>query len=236
MKPQFFHLILLLVCSLIHNVLLTLPESESINRSKVLQYFEHRVDNEPAFMDESTGHLRYLVFAPRVIRPDTILRVFVHVIHASQPIRVQASLRTVGGGEGSAPSDPLQESDAGMLLDRSVNLLGSPSTGKLLIPLPSHLPPARYSLLLLGDPPDRRGGSLFRHLCPLEYSEKFLTVLIQTNKLVYNVKQMIRIRVVLLDLRQLPWDQPIDIWLLDSRGIIMKRWISLYPFQGECRL
>jgi hypothetical protein len=192
-----------------------------------------RVDNEPFFLDDTNDRIRYLLFAPRLIRPDTVLRVFIHLLRSTHPIRVQASLRTVSAASGTVSVDPLQESDAGMLFDRSVTLLEWPTVGRLLIPLPVHLQPARYSLLLLGDPPDRSGGSLFRHVIPLEYSERFLTILIQTNQLVYNVRQVIRVRIVLLDLRQLPWDEPVDVWLLDSRGIIMKRWVSIYPFQGD---
>lgn len=206
---------------------------QSYNTSFHVGLFEHQIDNDAAFVDSHDDRIRYLLFAPRQIRPDTILRVFFHLLRSTHPVRVQASLRTVNSAAGTFSVDPLQESDAGMLFDRSVTLLEWPRVGSLLIPLPVHLPPARYSLLLLGDPPDRNGGSLFRHVVPLDYSERFLTILIQTNQLVYNVRQTIRARIVLLDLRQQPWDQPIDVWLIDSREIIMKRWVSVYPFQGS---
>lgn len=59
----------------------------------------------------------------------------------------------------------------------------------LIRKVPTQLPKGEYKIRIEGDIGESRGGSIFASETPLRFSEKFLSILIQTNRHVYNGEQ-----------------------------------------------
>lgn len=55
--------------------------------------------------------------------------------------------------------------------------------------MPTQLPPGEYKIRIEGDVGEGRGGSIFSSETQLSFSEKFLSILIQTNRHIYNGEQ-----------------------------------------------
>ncbi|CAG0898634.1 unnamed protein product [Cyprideis torosa] len=96
----------------------------------------------------------------------------------------------------------------------------------LLMKVPPSNRGSRFSLRIEGNSPGTVGGTLFEGEKLLEYSPQFMTILIHINKPVYNGGQTVYIRVVLLSMANKPFDQPIDIYIVEPRGFIVHRWPS----------
>ncbi|GFT53743.1 CD109 antigen [Nephila pilipes] len=105
-----------------------------------------------------------------------------------------------------------------------------------LILVPFNAIPGAYRLKVEGNHEGDLGGSEFSNETIVGFSERFLTILIQTNQLVYNIEQMMYIRIVLLTTELKPFTEPIDVYIVDSRGVTMKRWVSVYPLLGIVNL
>ncbi|RWS22815.1 CD109 antigen-like protein, partial [Leptotrombidium deliense] len=80
--------------------------------------------------------------------------------------------------------------------------------------VPLNARPGNYYLQVEGNANGVLGGTGFVNKALVNYESKFLTILIQTNKLVYNLMQSIKIRVILLNTQMKPYVDPIDIYLL----------------------
>ncbi|KFM71459.1 CD109 antigen, partial [Stegodyphus mimosarum] len=102
--------------------------------------------------------------------------------------------------------------------------------------VPFNAIPGAYRLKVEGHVEGELGGSRFSNETEVGFSERFLTILIQTNQLVYNLEQMMYIRIVLLTTELKPFTEPIDVYLVDSRSFVMKRWVSVYPYLGIVNL
>ena len=71
-----------------------------------------------------------------------------------------------------------------------------------------------------------RGGIDFEHEHELEFSPKFLSVFISTNKVVYNGGHIARIRAVFLTTSMKPYNGIVRLFVLDPEGYIMRKWDS----------
>jgi CD109 antigen len=72
----------------------------------------------------------------------------------------------------------------------------------------------------------KAGGIVFEHDRPLEFSRKFLSILISTNKVIYNAEHLIRIRVLMLTTSLRPYEGIADLFLIDPDGFIIRKWNS----------
>ncbi|KAB7501149.1 Antigen, partial [Armadillidium nasatum] len=77
---------------------------------------------------------------------------------------------------------------------------------------------------------------LFKNTTSLIFSPNFLTILIQTSRPVYKNKQTVRFRAVMLTRELKPYEEPVNIFVLDPRGLIMRRWPSRPPGDGVINL
>ncbi|XP_013794547.1 CD109 antigen-like [Limulus polyphemus] len=158
---------------------------------------------------------RYIALASKYVRPGQIYRVAVTILSSPLPLVVRASLHR-DNEELAADSTKMT----------------SGFTNMLMMEVPFRAEPGRYTLRVEGKVKEALGGTGFINETEVEYSQRFLTILIQTNKLVYNLRQQIYIRVILLTTQLKPYTDPVDIYLVDSQGIVMKRWVSIYPYSG----
>ncbi|KAK8743670.1 hypothetical protein OTU49_001200, partial [Cherax quadricarinatus] len=78
--------------------------------------------------------------------------------------------------------------------------------------------------------------SLFKRAVNLNFQAKFLTILIQPSRPVYNAGQTVRFRAILLTRDLKPYDEPVDVFVLDPRGRKMRRWPSHQTGHGVINL
>ncbi|KAF8776800.1 CD109 antigen like protein [Argiope bruennichi] len=180
------------------------------------------VENEYYYASDRNSILetpKYLVLASNTVRPGQVYRVCVSILESSTPLVVRASLHRDGEQVVGATemADPHQVTT-------------------LLMQVPFNAIPGAYRLKIEGHREGNLGGSEFTNETLVGFSERFLTILIQTNQLVYNMEQMMYIRIVLLTTELKPFTEPIDIYIVDSRGVTMKRWVSVYPLLGIVNL
>lgn len=162
---------------------------------------------------------RYLMLAPRVVRPNQVYRVTVTLLSASAAHTVRASLQREAEEVASAKE-----------------LVASGQTAVLLMKVPQNAKPGKYKMRVEGNINGVLGGTGFMQEQDVEFQAQFLTILIQTNQFVYNFEQSIKARIVLLTTELKPYAEPVDVYLTDSRGIVMKRWLSQYPYLGFIKI
>ncbi|KAF2360648.1 Alpha-macroglobulin receptor-binding [Trinorchestia longiramus] len=80
------------------------------------------------------------------------------------------------------------------------------------------------------------GNLVFSQVANLTYSPNFLTILIQPSRPVYNAGQTVRFRAILLTRDLKPYDEPVDVFVLDPNGRIMRRWPSIQTGHGVVTL
>ncbi|XP_028967183.1 CD109 antigen [Galendromus occidentalis] len=189
---------------------MTLWQRERDNR-----YSFNSLDESGNVTGPSNDQVKFLVLASNTVRPGQIFRVHVHLIKSPYALVIRSSLSCDGAEVAAA----LEELDAGM---STVMLLQVPESSKS----------GRYIFRAQGNTGGALGGTAFWEEREIYFRPQFLTILIQTSQLVYNIEQKIGARIVLLTTELKPYEDPIDVYLLDSRGIIMKRWTSRYPYLG----
>ncbi|XP_043245415.1 CD109 antigen-like [Amphibalanus amphitrite] len=151
----------------------------------------------------------YLVLAPSIVRPGTVYRVMVNILRARQPVDTRAALLR----------DGVQISSAAARLQA-----GYPHT--LLLKVPTTSVEGNYQLRVEGNYPDTVGGTLFLNETSVHFSTRFLTILIQTSRPVYNGDQRVCFRAIMLTHRLRPFDEPVDAYVLDPDGYVMRWWPS----------
>lgn len=162
---------------------------------------------------------KYLVLASKVVRPNQVYRVSVTLLSAASSHTVRASLQR-GSEEVASARD----------------LLSSGETAVLLMKVPQSAKPGKYKFRVEGNVNGVLGGTGFMQEREVEFQPQFLTILIQTNQFVFNYDQSIKARIVLLTTELKPYTQPVDVYLTDSRGMVMKRWVSQYPYLGFVKI
>ncbi|XP_037085415.1 CD109 antigen-like, partial [Pollicipes pollicipes] len=161
---------------------------------------------------------RYLVLASRLVRPGTIFRVLAVLLGSSGPLHLD-TLQYPLDVRASVSRD-------GVEIASSMKTMGRGDIQIMMMKIPSTSTQGSYRLRLEGDHEGSVGGSVFVNETRLEFAQRFLTVLIQTSRPIYNFGQTVQFRVVMLRTDLKPFDDPIDVYVLDSDGYIMRRWPS----------
>ncbi|XP_071531816.1 CD109 antigen-like [Panulirus ornatus] len=158
----------------------------------------------------------YIIVAPRLARPSTVYRVVVGVLSGSSPVDVRAQMSSWAGSLTAAQAT-----------------VSPGTTQELLIQVPYTHGVKAYTLLVEG----RRDHSLvFRNSTQVLASPSFLSILIHLSRPCYTGNQEVGVRVVLLTTELKPYGEPIDGYILDPQGIIVKRWVSRTPHVGVVSL
>ncbi|KAH7983281.1 hypothetical protein HPB52_010606 [Rhipicephalus sanguineus] len=143
---------------------------------------------------------RYLVLAPRVVRPNQVYRVTVTLLSANAAHTVRASLQRESEEVASAKE-----------------LVASGETA-----IPQNAKPGKYQMRVEGNVNGVLGGTGFLQEQDVEFQAQFLTILIQTNQFVYNFEQSIKARIVLLTTELKPYAEPVDVYLTVSYEITVQ--------------
>ncbi|XP_068231654.1 CD109 antigen-like [Palaemon carinicauda] len=159
---------------------------------------------------------RWLIVGGREVSPDSIYRVAVEALRTDEPLLVKAAL--VHDGEQVASG--------------KVRLLPG-QLSEILLKVPDTSVDGQWQLRVEG----HEGiGKLFRKVANLNFYPKFLTILIQPSRPVYNSGQTVRFRAILLTRELKPYDGPVDVFVLDPRGRKMRRWPSHQTGHGVIHL
>ncbi|XP_050698378.1 CD109 antigen-like isoform X1 [Eriocheir sinensis] len=178
-----------------------IPYGQNIRWKNVL-YNEVRMRNR-------YNHPTHVIVAPRILRPDALYRCIVSILYLDHPVDVRALLRKDGVEISSARKEVIK---------------GYPET--LLLQIPRTSEGGDYRLRIEGNVPGTIGGTIFSNDTQLFFSTRFLTILIQTNRPVYTGEQTVRFRIILLTTDLKPFDDPVDVYILDPDGYVMRRWPS----------
>ncbi|XP_043206412.1 CD109 antigen-like [Amphibalanus amphitrite] len=171
---------------------------------------------------------RYLLVASSLVRPGTIYQAAVALLDISgsaltdrlrYPLDVRASL-----------------SRNGVEIASSVKTMARGDLQMMMMKVPSTSVPGDYRLRLEGDHRGGVGGSVFVNETRLQFDRRFLTVLIQTSRPLYSFGQEVHFRIVMLRTDLKPFDDPIDVYVLDSDGYVMRRWPSQSSNNGVVAL
>ncbi|XP_023330082.1 CD109 antigen [Eurytemora carolleeae] len=151
----------------------------------------------------------YLILASRIIRPSSIYQIVVNLYAEAEPMRVKASL-----------------SRDGVEVSGSDEFLSSLEAKSILLQVPEgNSQEYSYKLRVEGFSQDS-AALLFQNETRLEFTNRFLAIIISTNKVVFTALHTMRVRAVLLRTDLLPYEEVADIFILDPDQFIIRKWHS----------
>lgn len=96
--------------------------------------------------------------------------------------------------------------------------------------------PGEYKLRVEGLYENILGGIAFVNETKLVFSQRSMTIFIQMDKPVYMQGDTVRFRTIPITTELKPFDNSVDVYMLDPRGHIMKRWLSRQSNLGTVSL
>ncbi|KAL4122063.1 hypothetical protein QTP88_014463 [Uroleucon formosanum] len=151
----------------------------------------------------------YFVVASRMVRPGQVYKVSVTVYKAKQPISVRASI---------------QRNGVELASDLSIIKEGIQETLLLLVPATSVT--GDYKLRVEGLYDGIIGGYAFNNETRLNFSQRSMTIFIQTDKPIYKQSDIVYFRAIPINTELKAFDNPVDVYILDPNRFIMRRWLS----------
>lgn len=161
----------------------------------------------------------YFIVASRMVRPGQIYRVAVSVYAAQKPITIRASISR-DGVEMSADSKNVKD--------------GVPE--ELLMRVPTTSVPGDYKLRVEGTYTSTFGGIAFINETRVTFSQRSMTIFVQTDKPVYMQGETINFRAIPITTELKGFDNAIDVYMLDPNKHIMRRWLSRQSNLGAVSL
>ncbi|KAM8717393.1 hypothetical protein ACLKA7_004140 [Drosophila subpalustris] len=161
----------------------------------------------------------YFIVASRMVRPGLIYQVSVSILQAKYPITVHASI-SCDGVQISGDSKDVKE--------------GIPET--LLMRIPPTSVTGDYRLRVEGFYQDVFGGVAFLNDTRLDFSQRSMTIFVQTDKPLYMQGETVRFRTIPITTELKGFDNAIDVYMLDPNRHILKRWLSRQSNLGSVSL
>lgn len=173
-------------------------------------------DYRKSFPGDKKTHAKWVLVAGRRVVPGSVYRVVVEALRVSEPLTVTAALIR-SDEQVTANKVTLKKGE------RSEVLLKAPD---------GSLPGVWHLRVEVHEGTD----TIFKRITDLEFQSKFLTILVQPSRPVYNAGQTVYFRSILLTRDLKPYDDPVDVYVLDPRGRTMRRWPSLQTGHGVINL
>ncbi|XP_030384832.1 CD109 antigen [Scaptodrosophila lebanonensis] len=161
----------------------------------------------------------YFIVASRMVRPGLIYQVSVSILQAQYPITVHASI-SCDGVQISGDSKDVKE--------------GVPET--LLMRIPPTSVVGDYKLRVEGFYQNVFGGVAFLNQTRLDFSQRSMTIFVQTDKPLYMQGETVRFRTIPITTELKGFDNAVDVYMLDPNGHILKRWLSRQSNLGSVSL
>ena len=149
------------------------------------------------------------MLASKTLRPGQVYRVSVTVYRSDLPITVRASIQRNSVELASAVQECKER---------------IPET--LLLRVPPTSIPGQYKLRVEGNVNGVLGGTAFYNETYLDFSQRSMTIFVTTDKPIYMQGQTVRFRAFPITTDLKAFSDAIDIYMIDPRGHIMKRWLS----------
>lgn len=161
----------------------------------------------------------YFIVASRMVRPGQVYRVSVQVLLSSIPITVRASISR-SGVEISGDTKEIK--------------IGIPET--MLMRVPPTSVPGDYKLRVEGVYAQALGGIAFINETRLTFSQRSMTIFVQTDKPVYMQGETVRFRAIPITTSLRGFDNAIDVYMIDPHKHILRRWLSRQSNLGTVSL
>lgn len=178
-------------------------------RTNFLEQVANNLFNEPT----------YFIVASRMVRPGQVYRVSVQVLLSPIPITVRASISR-SGVEISGDTKEIK--------------IGVPET--MLMRVPPTSVPGDYKLRVEGVYSQALGGIAFINETRLTFSQRSMTIFIQTDKPVYMQGERVKFRVIPITTELRGFDNAIDVYMIDPHKHILRRWLSRQSNLGTVSL
>uniref|UniRef100_A0A2M4B942 TEP1-F n=1 Tax=Anopheles marajoara TaxID=58244 RepID=A0A2M4B942_9DIPT len=212
---------------------------DPINRNVVFQsttprdYFFNRqttprsrigVNRNSLINDYAAGNpfnqgITYFIVASRFVRPGQVYKVSVSVYESRRPLSIRASISR----DGVEMSSETKEITVGV-------------PESLLMRVPPTSVVGEYKLRIEGSHDRDFGGYVFANETKLIFSQRSMTIFVQTDKPVYMQGETIRFRAIPITTELKGFDKEMDVYMLDPNGHIMRRWLSRQSNQGSVSL
>lgn len=183
--------------------------SSSISRGKS----PYNVKN--AFLESTsltyTKEPTYFIVASQMVRPGLIYQVAINILQTQYPMTVHASI-SCDGVQISSDAKNVKE--------------GVPET--LLMRVPPTSIKGTYKLRVEGIYQNIYGGFAFLNETDLQFSQRSMTIFIQTDKPLYMQGETVRFRTIPITTELRGFDNAIDVYMLDPNHHIVRRWLSRY--------
>lgn len=161
----------------------------------------------------------YFIVTSKLVRPGQIYKLSVRLYHARHPIHVRASIQR-NGVELSSNMQHVKEN--------------IPET--LIMRIPPTSVPGDYKLRVEGLYDGVTGGVAFLNETQLMFSQRSMTIFIQTDKPIYKQSETIRFRAIPINTDLKAFDGAVDVYMLDPKRYIMRRWLSRQSNLGTVSL
>lgn len=156
----------------------------------------------------------YFIVASRMVRPGLIYQVAVNILQAQYRTTVHASI-SCDGVQISGDSKDVKE--------------GIPET--LLMRIPPTSVGGEYKLRVEGFYQNVFGGLAFLNETRLDFSQRSMTIFIQTDKPLYMQGETVRFRTIPITTELKGFDNAVDVYMVDPNRHIVRRWLSRYFYK-----
>ncbi|XP_045132663.1 CD109 antigen-like [Portunus trituberculatus] len=161
-------------------------------------------------------HAKWVIVAGRRVVPGSVYRVVVEALRVSEPLTVSAAL--------------IRSSE--QITTNKVTLKKG-EISEILLQAPYGSVPGDWQLRVEG----HEGiDAIFKRVTKLEFQTNFLTIFMQPSRPVYTAGQTVYFRSIMLTRDLKPYDDPVDVYVLDPRGLTMRRWPSMQTSHGVINL
>ncbi|XP_037809897.1 CD109 antigen [Lucilia sericata] len=189
-------------------------DEPSLSRGKTTynvktQFLEYYHSKEPT----------YFIVASRMVRPGLIYQVAVNILQSQYRTTVHASI-SCDGVQISGDSKDVKE--------------GVPET--LLMRIPPTSTGGEYKLRVEGFYQNVFGGLAFLNETRLDFSQRSMSIFIQTDKPLYMQGETVRFRTIPITTELKGFDNAIDVYMLDPSRHIVRRWLSRQSNLGSVSL
>ncbi|XP_076052838.1 CD109 antigen-like [Oratosquilla oratoria] len=161
----------------------------------------------------------YFIVTPRIVRAGQVYRIVVNILETSPPLVVKATL--------------FRDNIELESVERECEV-ETPQVLEIMVPPGSTH--GQYRLRLEGNEIGWLTGSSFTNETDLTFSPEGATVLVQTDKPLYRQGDVVRFRVVALDTAVKMVDNAVDVFILNPRGVLVRRWLSRQCREGAVSL
>lgn len=171
------------------------------------------------FMEAETARIfgvSFLVLATKIIRPNHVYRLSV-TNYSPQSVTAHASILRDGLDIASAE----QQCSAGI-----------PEI--MMLRVPPQAPDGSYKLKIEGR--TDTDEVVFSNETSLQFSQRSITIFVQTDKPIYRQGQTVKFRTVPITTDLKPFSDALDVYMLDPHGIVVKRWLSTFLGSGSVSL